>query len=159
MQKYAFAALMAVASAPVAAQSVGHASFYGNELAGRKTASGEKFNPGGLTAAHRSLPFGTRLKLTNVQNGRSVVVRVNDRGPFVRGRVLDVSKGAAVALGFVGQGTARLRIENHGGGTDRDLAAAKIPAPALDGATPDISPVGVANVGVVNHADRALQNK
>lgn len=120
MQKYAFAALMAVASAPLlpmpaAAQSVGHASFYGKELAGRKTASGERFSPGGMTAAHRSLAFGTRLKLTNIRNGRSVVVRINDRGPFVRGRVLDVSLGAAQVLGFVANGTAQLRIEPVGG--------------------------------------------
>lgn len=96
---------------PAHALSGGVASFYGPGFAGKKTANGERFNPGGLTAAHRSLPFGTRLKLTNTANGRSVVVRVNDRGPFVRSRVLDVSQGAAQALGFVASGTARLRIE------------------------------------------------
>lgn len=93
------------------AQSTAHASYYGKELAGRKTASGERFNPSGLTAAHRSLPFGTRLRLTNERNGRTVVVRINDRGPFVRGRTLDVSHGAARMLGFAGQGTARLKME------------------------------------------------
>ena len=106
------AALLLVEPAPpAAAQSVAHASFYGKELAGRRTASGERFNPGGMTAAHRTLPFGTRLRLTNVENGRSVVVRVNDRGPFVRGRAIDVSFGAARALGFSGRGSARLRVE------------------------------------------------
>jgi|GEM_PF-3178865 len=94
----------------------GVASYYGPGFAGKKTASGERFNPGGLTAAHRSLPFGTRLKLTNIANGASVVVRVNDRGPFVHGRVLDVSHGAARALGMTGAGTARLQIEHLGAG-------------------------------------------
>jgi rare lipoprotein A (peptidoglycan hydrolase) len=88
-----------------------HASYYGRELAGRRTASGEKFNPAGMTAAHRTLPFGTRLRVINPQNGRSVIVRINDRGPFVRSRGIDVSLGAAQMLGFVGQGTARLEIE------------------------------------------------
>lgn len=105
------AALAAAFIAPAMAQTIGHASYYGKELAGRKTASGERFNPAGMTAAHRSLPFGTRLKLTNLGNGRAIVVRVNDRGPFVRHRAIDVSLAAAQALGFVGRGTARLRIE------------------------------------------------
>lgn len=112
-----FLALTTLATAvasPTSAQTPGysgHASYYGKELAGRKTASGERFNPQGLTAAHRTLPFGTRLRLTNPTNGRTVVVRINDRGPFVRGRAIDVSLGAAHALGFVGRGTARLSIE------------------------------------------------
>jgi len=83
------------------------ASYYDS---GRRTASGEPFNPNAFTAANRTLPFGTRLHLTNPRNGRSVVVRINDRGPFVRGRSLDVSKGAAVALGMIGQGTAELEV-------------------------------------------------
>lgn len=68
------------------------------------TASGERMNPSALTAAHRSLPFGTKLKVTNKRNGKAVVVRINDRGPFVKGRVLDVSKAAARQLGFVSSG-------------------------------------------------------
>ena len=83
------------------------ASYYSE---GRRTASGERFNPNGFTAAHRTLPFGTRLKLTNERTGHSVVVRVNDRGPFVRGRGLDVAKGAAAALGMIGSGTANLLV-------------------------------------------------
>lgn len=83
------------------------ASYY---QTGTRTASGEPFHPGALTAAHRTLPFGTRLHLTNPRNGRSVVVRVNDRGPFVPGRSLDVSRGAAVALGMIASGTAELRV-------------------------------------------------
>src|SRR5687768_15626583 len=73
----------------------GVASYYGSELAGNRTASGERFNPHGLTAAHRTLPLGTKLRVTNVANGRSVIVRINDRGPFVGKRVIDVSLGAA----------------------------------------------------------------
>ncbi len=81
------------------------ASYYSQ---GTRTASGERFNPNGYTAASRTLPFGTMLRLTNPRNGRSVVVRVNDRGPFVRGRSLDVARGAAAALGMIVQGTANL---------------------------------------------------
>lgn len=69
-----------------------------------KTASGERMNPSAMTAAHRSLPFGTKLKVTNRDNGKTVVVRINDRGPFIKGRVLDLSKAAARSLGFVGAG-------------------------------------------------------
>ncbi|CAN1541412.1 Rare lipoprotein A [Rhabdaerophilaceae bacterium] len=92
----------------------GRASFYGRELAGQRTASGEVFRPEGLTAAHRSLAMGTQVKVTNLTNGKSVIVRVNDRGPFVRNRLIDVSYGAARALGFVAQGTTRVRLEPMG---------------------------------------------
>jgi rare lipoprotein A len=88
--------------------SVGVASFY---TEGTKTASGEKFDPNELTAASPNLPFGTRLRVTNVTNGRSVVVRVNDRGPFVPGRVVDVSYSAAETLGMVGRGTAKVKLD------------------------------------------------
>ena len=86
----------------------GLASFYGHES---NTASGEKFNPNELTAAHRTLPFGTRVRVTNVSNGRSVTVRINDRGPFVAGRVVDVSYSAANALGMVGRGVAPVKLD------------------------------------------------
>jgi rare lipoprotein A len=89
----------------------GEASFYGGELAGRPTASGERFNPQALTAAHRSLPLGSRVRVTNATNGRSIVVRINDRGPFHGNRVIDVSEAAARQLGFHGRGTARVQIE------------------------------------------------
>ena len=69
-----------------------------------RTASGERMNPSAMTAAHRSLPFGTKVKVTNQNNGRSVVVRINDRGPFVKGRFLDLSRGAAKQLGFISSG-------------------------------------------------------
>lgn len=74
----------------------------GDGYAGRKTASGERMNPGAMTAAHKSLPFGSQVRVTNKKNGRSVTVRINDRGPFVRGRVIDLSPAAARALGFAG---------------------------------------------------------
>src|SRR5262245_25731124 len=85
------------------------ASYYGKELAGRRTASGERFNPSAMTAAHRTLPFGTRVRVTNTHNGRSMIVRINDRGPFVKGRSIDLSSGAARAIGM---GTAaNIRME------------------------------------------------
>jgi rare lipoprotein A len=86
----------------------GLASFYSE---GHETASGERFDPHELTAAHRTLPFGTRLQVTNVATGRSVMVRVNDRGPFVKGRVVDVSYSAAQALGMVHAGVADVKVD------------------------------------------------
>lgn len=88
--------------------SDGMASYYSQ---GSRTASGEKFNPRELTAAHPSLPFGTRVRVTNVTTGRSVTVRINDRGPFVRGRVIDVSHSAAESLGMVGRGVAKVKLD------------------------------------------------
>jgi len=88
--------------------SQGIASFY---TEGTQTASGEKFDTHELTAAHPTLPFGTRLRVTNVSTGRSVTVRVNDRGPYVRGRVVDVSHSAAEALGIVEQGVAKVKLD------------------------------------------------
>ena len=89
----------------------GLASWYGPGFAGKRTASGERFDPHELTCAHRTLPFGTRLKVTNLENGRSVVVRVNDRGPYAGGRVLDLSREAARRIGLLGKGVARVRYE------------------------------------------------
>jgi rare lipoprotein A len=89
----------------------GNASYYGNELAGNRTSSGERFDPAAYTCAHRSLPLGTTLRVTNLANGRSVIVRVNDRGPFTRGRILDMSLAAARDLAMVGPGHARVRLE------------------------------------------------
>lgn len=94
--------------------NIGVASYYGHELAGRKTASGSRFNPNGLTAAHRTYPFGTKLRVTNATNGKSVVVVVTDRGPHVRGRIIDLSYGAAKKIGMVQSGTARVHIERLG---------------------------------------------
>lgn len=88
----------------------GMASFYGYE-SGSRTASGERFNPQALTAAHRSLPFGTRVRVTNMWNGRSVIVRITDRGPFIGGRVIDVSTNAARQLGMISSGVASVQLE------------------------------------------------
>lgn len=95
-------------AADIKTASQGIASFY---TEGTKTASGEKFNTHDLTAAHPTLPFGTRLRVTDVASGRAVTVRVNDRGPYVQGRVVDVSYSAADALGMVGKGLASVKLE------------------------------------------------
>jgi rare lipoprotein A len=96
------------------ARSCGKASWY--SLPGNKTANGERMNPGAMTAAHRSLPFGTRVRVDNLRNGRSVVVRINDRGPFTGGRIIDLSKGAASQIGMIGSGTASVRVTPIGRG-------------------------------------------
>lgn len=83
------------------------ASFYKH---GRKTASGERFNAGGFTAAHRTLKFGTKVRVTNLRTGKSVVVRINDRGPFIRGRIIDLAYGAARAVGLHKSGVARVKV-------------------------------------------------
>ena len=88
----------------------GMSSYYGNELAGNRTASGERFDPGQLTAAHRSLPFGSMVRVTNTSNGDSVIVRINDRGPFAHGRVIDVSQAAAREIDMHRSGTARVKL-------------------------------------------------
>jgi len=93
------------------AEQVGHASWY---ALSSRTASGEIMNPSEMTAAHRSLPFGTKVLVENLNNGRSVVVRINDRGPFVKGRIIDVSKAAASSLGMLGSGTVRVRVSSAG---------------------------------------------
>jgi rare lipoprotein A len=89
----------------------GIASYYGAELAGNRTASGERFNPAAMTAAHRTLPLGSKLRVTNKANGKSVVVRINDRGPFHKSRLLDVSLAAARDIGMIGAGKAAVRLE------------------------------------------------
>lgn len=86
----------------------GHASWY---KSGKKTANGERFNPHGVSVAHRYLPFGTVLRITHVGNGNTIEAVVNDRGPFIKGREIDVSLGAAQKLGFVHSGTAKVLIE------------------------------------------------
>lgn len=112
------AALLATPSpspAPVPGRiyrETGIASWYGKEFHGRKTANGETFDMYGLSAAHRTLPLGTEIRVTNLDNYKSIKVRVNDRGPYARNRVLDLSYAAAKELGFVAQGTARVKIES-----------------------------------------------
>jgi rare lipoprotein A len=91
-------------------EATGVASWYGPGFAGRKTANGERYKPSGITAAHKTLPFGTHVRVTNLENDKSIVVRINDRGPFVKGRIIDLSNGAAKKIGVVATGTARVKV-------------------------------------------------
>ncbi|WP_267383963.1 septal ring lytic transglycosylase RlpA family protein [Cyanobacterium sp. uoEpiScrs1] len=93
----------------------GMASWYGPGFHGRLTANGERYNQNGLTAAHKNLPFGTKVRVTNLNNGRSITVRINDRGPYAHGRIIDLSKGAARVIGLMGSGVAPVKIEILGG--------------------------------------------
>lgn len=101
---------IAVSSPSHAASQIGIASVYGNGdgYAGRKTASGERMNPGALTAAHRTLPFGTRVSVVNQRTGKQVIVRISDRGPFIRGGIIDLTPAGARAIGL--SGLARVRV-------------------------------------------------
>ncbi|MCX6571209.1 MAG: septal ring lytic transglycosylase RlpA family protein [Candidatus Aminicenantes bacterium] len=101
--------------APKSGVEIGVASWYGQEFHGRPTSSREVFDMNDMTAAHRTLPFGTYVMVTDLAKDRSVVVRINDRGPFVRGRIIDLSYAAARVLGIVGPGTARVRLDILGG--------------------------------------------
>ncbi len=92
-------------------QEVGTASWYGGKFHGRRTANGDIYDQNGATAAHKTLPFGTRVRVVNLDNGRATVLRINDRGPFVRGRIIDVSRRAAEVLGFRTKGLARVGIQ------------------------------------------------
>ena len=105
------AGMLITASSVSAFAQCGKASWY---ALNSRTASGERMNPSAMTAAHRSLPFGTKLRVTNQKNGKSVIVRINDRGPFVRGRVLDLSKGAAQRLGFISSGHTSVCMARQG---------------------------------------------
>lgn len=96
------------------AQTSGKASYYGNKFHGRYTSDGSRYHKDSLTCAHRTLPFGTLLKVTNKKNGKEVVVRVTDRGPFVRGRVVDLSMAAAKEIGMVAMGVAPVEVEKIG---------------------------------------------
>ena len=98
------------------------ASYYAEDFHGKKTSNGERFNMNGLTCAHKSLPFDTILKVTNLANGKGVQVRVNDRGPFVASREIDLSKAAAVKLGMIGTGTTKVKLEIVKKGPDTKLS-------------------------------------
>jgi rare lipoprotein A len=111
----------AVARPEAMFEQVGVASWYGPGFHGRLTASGEPFDQNDLTAAHRNLPLGSEVKVTNLENGRSITVQINDRGPYVKGRVIDLSKAAARRLGMAGDGLAKVRIE----ATPQQLALAE----------------------------------
>ena len=104
-----FQAAAAVQQKPF--EQTGIASWYGREFRGHKTANGERYNPDAMTAAHRKLPFGTMVRVTSLRNNRSVVVRINNRGPYIRGRIIDISAAAASQLDMIRSGIARVRIE------------------------------------------------
>jgi rare lipoprotein A len=103
--------LLSLCTTLSAYEQEGLASWYGGKFQGRQTASGEIFDTNELTAAHKTLAFGTVVKVTNLENGKSTVVRINDRGPFIPGRIIDLSRAAAVAIGAAGKGVAKVRIE------------------------------------------------
>lgn len=112
MRKTAFSIVFALLTTSLLAQTqAGKASFYADKFEGRPTASGEKYKHNKLTAAHKTLPFGTKVRVTNTTNNQSVEVVINDRGPYVDGRVIDLSKSAAEKLGFVNLGLADVKIE------------------------------------------------
>lgn len=91
--------------------SEGHASWYGPGFHGRTTANGERYNQNAMTAAHKKLPFNTKVRVTNLNNNETVIVRINDRGPFIRGRIIDLSKKAAKEISMLGSGTAPVLVE------------------------------------------------
>jgi rare lipoprotein A len=112
MKAIVFIALMSITTASRAfAAQEGFASWYGGKFQGRLTSSGEVFDTNLMTAAHKSLPFGTIVKVTDQENGKSTVVKINDRGPFVEGRIIDLSRAAAEELDMVGRGIARVSLE------------------------------------------------
>jgi rare lipoprotein A len=136
------------------AEQLGHASWY--SLPANTTANGEQMNPNELTAAHRSLPFGTKVLVENLSNGRSVVVRINDRGPFIGGRIIDLSKAAAASIGMINAGTAKVRVTTAEGSALAALGEAT--TEAKDGASlaasakADIDPAEASKPKVVAHA-------
>ena len=110
MRSFVTAVLFVVVNVAICGEGMaetGHASWYAMRS---RTASGERCNPGAFTAAHRTLPFGTRVKVENLKNGKTVIVRINDRGPFVGGRIIDLTRAAAHEIGLVATGTAKVRV-------------------------------------------------
>ena len=128
-----FMAALACAAVPgFAAQEEGLASWYGGKFQGRTTSSGEIFDTNLMTAAHKSLPFGTIVKVTDQDTGRSTVVKINDRGPFVEGRIIDLSRAAAEELDMVGRGVARVSVEVVDFAATRALFAIQVGAFGLE---------------------------
>ena len=135
------AILLTISFTPLLAQQQrGKASYYAKKFSGRKTASGEKLHPDSMTCAHRTYPFGTMLKVYNPANGRSVVVRVTDRGPFVRGRIIDLSWRAAKELDIISQGVAMVIVQKTSNITVPFLPSEEIEIPDLELETNDGSP-------------------
>jgi rare lipoprotein A len=142
----ACAAILALAPSLLAAEAgswteEGMASWYGAEFQGRPTSSGEIFNPANMTAAHKSLPFGTMVRVSSPTTGREVVVRINDRGPFIAGRIIDLSQAAAQKLGIGAAGTVLVRLSLDGSGA---LATGVPASPQLAGPVQLAAPAAVA---------------
>jgi rare lipoprotein A len=140
--------------APIIQGERGLASWYGHPYHGRRTSSGEIYNMHDLTAAHRTLPFGTRVKVHNLNNGRSVTVRINDRGPFVAGRIIDLSYAAAKAIGMSGLAPVRLEILSLGTNAVRVPVTATAPRPSRQETSPPRPLVDAFAVQVGAFADR-----
>ena len=122
---FLLATLITFIAIPAAAQSVGHATYYGNKFHGRRTSDGSRYHKDSLTCAHRTLPFGTLLKVRNMKNGREVVVKVTDRGPFRKGGIVDLSMAAAKEIDMVAQGVAQVEVTEVGhAGKQRTAAPA-----------------------------------
>ncbi len=126
------ALLLAATIASADAEMDGIASWYGGKFHGRLTSSGEVFDTNEMTAAHKTLPFGTLVRVTNLDNGKTTVVKINDRGPFVEGRIIDLSRAGADALDMVGIGVARVTLDIIGFETDKALYAIQVGAYGLE---------------------------
>jgi rare lipoprotein A len=151
--------LLLLGTSAAALEEEGLASWYGGKFQGRRTASGEIFDTNEFTAAHKTLPFGTIVKVTNLENGESTVVRINDRGPFVPGRIIDLSRAAAAAIGLAGTGIAKVRIQV----LDTDSPEAAEPAAnpgvaAATGGTGAIYSIQVAAFRNREYAERSLES-
>jgi rare lipoprotein A len=129
---FAAALLLLAAARALALSEEGLASWYGGKFQGRTTANGEIFDTNLMTAAHKSLPFGTIVKVTDLDTGQTTTVRINDRGPFVEGRIIDLSRAAAEELGMVGRGVARVSLEAVDFASQRELFAIQVGAFGLE---------------------------
>lgn len=133
------------------------ASYYAEKYHGRKTANGETFNMYAMTCAHKTLPFGTVLRVTNLQNNKSVDVRVNDRGPFVKGRELDLSKGAAQKIGMIKTGTANVKIEIVSPSSVQTVAKSPASTPAKKSTSAAYWDIQVGSFSSHENANRLAQ--
>ena len=146
-----FLLLLLLCTTLSAYEQEGLASWYGGKFQGRQTANGEIFDTNKFTAAHKTLAFGTVVKVTNLENGESTVVRINDRGPFIPGRIIDLSRAAAVAIGLAGKGVAKVRVEELPSDSPE---AAGIAATV----TPAIYSIQVAAFRSREYAERSLEH-
>lgn len=157
------AGLFALGTLPAAAADrIAHdgiASFYGREHHGGPTSSGERFNMNAMTAAHRTAPLGSHLQVTNLANGKTIVVRINDRGPFVRGRIIDLSRAAAAELGFIGSGLTRVHVQTADAGTPAGTTGATRLAEAEEpAATGSVAPKkGAADRAAARAAEHTVK--